>query len=487
MLVTRAGSDEVLLARRAEQLRFFGGYDAFPGGGLEPSDEASPGDEDAQSRRAALREVFEEADLLAPALEEQWGRPEREALRKGLLEDSRDAKRTFARALDACPGSWEGLRDLGWLTTPPFAPVRYRTRFLALEVGATSQPRPCGGEIVATEFVSPTRALEDWGQGDRFIVPPVVWKLGHLAREGLSAFLDLQADRCAQHEQGRLHRIRTSPGVWMAALRTPTIPPATTTNTYVIGDRELWVLDPATPDLEEQARLFELLDSLESEGRRLAGVLVSHHHHDHVGAVRAVEERYGIPVAAHPRTLERLPHPPHRSLVLEDGARLELGQAPDGSSDWHLLALHTPGHDQGHLVFEDSRYGSLFLGDLASTVSTIVIDPPEGHLATYIESLERVHARARGLGHVSHGPVARVARDLLSHFLDHRARREQRLVEALGDAERSVSALLEVVYDDVDEKVLPLARRSLLAGLEKLREEGRAELRGEGWACPARR
>ena len=200
------------------------------------------------------------------------------------------------------------------------------------------------------------------------------------------------------------------------------------------------MIDPATPEASEQERLG--LDALQAEGRRVERVLVTHHHHDHVGAVQATAERYQVPVAAHPLTLERLPHAPREAQALEDGARIELGSAPDGSTGWHLEALHTPGHDRGHLAFLESRYRSVFLGDLASTVSTIVIDPPEGHLATYLASLRRVASLDLGRGHPAHGPVAREATALLEHYLEHRGRREDKLVAALAAEPRDEDELV---------------------------------------------
>lgn len=477
-LCTRGtGADlEVLLAHRAPQLRFFGGYDAFPGGAVEPSDgREGEGDElELATRRAVLREAFEEAGVLPVGADELLDPGTRSALRKGLLGDDEDAVRSFQRALDRQPELLARVRPLGWLTTPPFAPVRYRTRFLHFEVSSRHLPTPCEGEIVRTTFAAPGAVLQEWTRGERLVVPPVLWQLDHLANEGLEAFLARQPGRCAAHEAGRLHRIRSAPGVWMAALRTPTLPPATTTNTFVVGEERLWILDPATPEPSEQERLFELVDALVAEGRRVEGVLVTHHHHDHVGAVQVTAERYGVPVAAHPLTLERLPAAPSRQHPLADGDRIDLGPAPDGSEGWHLEALHTPGHDRGHLAFLESRYRSLFMGDLASTVSTIVIDPPEGHLATYLDSLRRVAALDLGRGHPAHGPVAREARALLTHYLDHRARREARLLAALGPAPQGEAELVEVVYDDADARVRALARRSLRAGLDKLAEDGAA-------------
>jgi len=270
--------------------------------------------------------------------------------------------------------------------------------------------------------------------------------------------------------------------VLMAPLETPTLPPATTTNTFVVGEERLDVVDPAPPFARERARLYELLDDLRSDGREVTGVVPTPHHPDHVGSVQAVAERYGVPVYAHPETLARLPEPPRDPRPLVDGDTLDLGVAPDGRSPWTLTAYHTPGHDRGHLVLVEDRYHAALAGDLCSTVSTIVIDPPEGHLATYLASLERMLDVPMGVLCPAHGPVHREGHTLLRRYLAHRASREEKLLGALRDAPTDEAALLAVVYDDVElEAVLPLAARSLRAGLEKLAEDGRAVESRDGW------
>jgi len=141
-----------------------------------------------------------------------------------------------------------------------------------------------------------------------------------------------------------------------------------------------------------------------------------------------------------------------------------------------LTAFHTPGHAPGHLAFRDSRYGAVIAGDLVSTVSTIVIDPPDGHMAQYLASLERM-VEICGEGavlHPAHGPVVSDGAALFRRYLEHRQRREDSLLAALGTEPAHERDLVERVYADVDERLFPIAGRSLRASLEKLRDEGGA-------------
>ncbi len=484
---------EVFIARRADALRFFGGYWAFTGGVIDAVDladgEASRDDE-VSHRRCAVRELFEETGVLPSELRRALPVHEAESLRQGLIGD--DAGRRGADAdtlqrwrtlLDAHPGALDAVAPFARITTPPFAPTLYRTCFVHAALPPGEAPTIIPGELVDGVFARAADLLAEWTRGERLIVPPALFFLSMLEQGNtLDDGLALAGSRCVELEAGRLHEVRNSPGVLMAPLDTPTLPPATTTNCYVVGHRRQVIIDPATPHESERQRLFDELDRRVAAGVVLDSVLVTHHHHDHVGSVAATSERYGIPVRAHVETLDRLPPGGHRGEPLADGDRIELGDAPDGTPGWHLVAHHTPGHDRGHLVFTENRYNAAIVGDLVSTVSTILIEPPEGHLATYLASLRRMLDVPIEMLYPAHGPAHRDGHALLRHYLEHRAKREQRLVDALDTDElRDIEMLTPIVYDDTPVELHPLAEKSLRAGLDKLVEDGRAERRGDAW------
>lgn len=469
------------LVRRNPKLRFFGGYWALAGGVLEPDvDGPPPPDRDWERslRRCALRELEEEVGVAPPELARELG-PGRDALREDLLADgelrARAAGQRFRAALDRVPGVLDTLRSITWATTPRFAPRRYRALYFEQELPEGAEPRVVDGELVEGAWFQPAELLARWRRGGVLLVPPVVALLEALEHtEGRwSRARDAAHAYSFAVDEGALHVVSPTPGVCMAPVRTPTIPPATTTNCYVLGGERRYVVDPACRDEEETARLIEYLDAVHRE--RLAGVFVTHHHPDHTGAVHAVAERYGLPVLAHPLTLSRLPEVPRRPQELYGGELLDLGTAPDGTAGWNAAVHHTPGHDRGHLVLVESHARALVAGDLVSTVSTIVIDPPEGHLVTYLASLERIAALDLGLCLPSHGPTAPDANALLAAYLRHRSVREAKVVAALAAAPgATLDELVGAAYDDTPPGLLGLARRSLLAGLEKLVEEGRA-------------
>lgn len=260
-----------------------------------------------------------------------------------------------------------------------------------------------------------------------------------------------------------------TPGVRMIALETPTLPPATQTNAYVLGERDALLVEPASPHRSEQRRLIE---ALADAGSRIRAIVVTHHHADHVGAVEAVRTALEVPVWAHPETAARLPFPVDRHLG--EGDVVET----DGGS-WRVL--HTPGHAPGHVCLS-SPDGVVVAGDMVAGVGTVVIDPnDDGDMAAYLESLGRLRGLARLLL-PAHGPLIEDAAERLDGYIAHRRARETRVLGAVRDVGTGeLSAILARAYDDTPRALWPLALRSLEAHLRKLEKEGLVERLGSFW------
>jgi len=262
----------------------------------------------------------------------------------------------------------------------------------------------------------------------------------------------------ADAPQPRLAEV--APGIRVLALRTPTLPPAAHTNVYLVGPPvgPVAVVDPGSPYPDQQAVLDRVLDELP-----IARVLLTHHHGDHVGGAAALAARWNVPIAAHAATARRLAG---RVTVDE---HLEDGDCVHGA-----IAVHTPGHAEGHLVFEVGE--ASIAGDMVAGIGTILIDPDEGDMAEYLASLERMRARTPRILLPAHGPVIRDGHAKLTEYLAHRRMREQRVSAALAAAPRSLQQIVEVVYSDTPRVLWGLAERSLLAHLAKLSREGVARL-----------
>jgi len=254
-------------------------------------------------------------------------------------------------------------------------------------------------------------------------------------------------------------------GVRLLALRTPTLPPATATNTLVVGRKRLAVIEPATPHADEQVALDELLSALVGAGADVAAILLTHHHQDHTGYATALRERTGAPIYAHARTAARLDFPV--DVLLADGQEVALD---DGFS---LAAMHTPGHAPGHLVFCEQRTGLAYAGDLVAGTGTILIDPEDdGDMIAYLASLERVAAARPAALVPAHGPVLDDPQGCLRRYRAHRLMREERVLAAIPAAWRAIAAVLAEAYADTPTALWPLAARSLEAHLHKLTAEG---------------
>jgi glyoxylase-like metal-dependent hydrolase (beta-lactamase superfamily II)/8-oxo-dGTP pyrophosphatase MutT (NUDIX family) len=470
---------ELYWVRRGAPLRFAGGFHAFPGGKVDradaavPVEGAAPGE--APHLAAAVRELFEETGVLAARGAERLSGAERVLARRALLDGALPFPALLSRhrlSLSAAP-----LPGAGRWITPPAYPLRFDARFYLLQLPPGEAPEVWPGELSHGEWITTARALGRWGAGEVLLHPPNLWPIQCLDREGPPGCLGPMGAP-PQTEGFVTRRVEFQRGLFTCALRTPTLPPATHTNCWLpVVEGGLAVVDPGSPWPEEQAALERLLDELGAEGLPPREIWLTHAHPDHLGGVARLRTRYRIPLLAHPDAAARLPALAGLARPVADGQLL--------GGRWR--ALHTPGHAHGHLAFHDQESGALLAGDLVSTLSTIVVDPPEGDMARYLRSLEQVRALAPRTVYPAHGAPAPDGPRLLDEYLAHRRAREERVLASLaslsaaGAAWASLSEVTAGAYDDTPLAVHQVAERSCLASLEKLRAEGRAREERGRW------
>jgi endoribonuclease LACTB2 len=468
------GSREVFAVLRGRHLKFFGGFWAFPGGKLSALEAESPDGIDAR-RYAACRELFEETGILiARRADGTIPRVNNDLVecRSKVLDEQLSFERFLGeRGLTVHA---EDFALIGEITTPAFAPVRYATTFFAAYLPPGQQADIWSGELERGEWIDVKEMLARWRRGDHLTPPAVVTlqTLGDFPGEDAPRLLGPLFERLAGDA---IHPIFFAPGVQMVPLRTVALPPSAYTNTYLVGDGTRYLIDPGPDEAGEQHRLFELLDEQLNRGQALTAIVLSHHHPDHIGAAAACSQRYRLPIWAHPRTAQKLQGRVQVQRLLNDGNQLDLGQCPaDQDRPWFLEVLHTPGHASGHLAFFEPFYRLLFAGDMVSTVTSMVIAPPDGDLTEYLQSLRRLRELPSRMLLPSHGNASSQPAHVIDGALEHRAKREQQLLEALGEGPAAIEEMTARLYRGTPETLMRFARAQVLAGLLKLQHEGRA-------------
>jgi glyoxylase-like metal-dependent hydrolase (beta-lactamase superfamily II) len=243
------------------------------------------------------------------------------------------------------------------------------------------------------------------------------------------------------------------------------------TNTYLLGEKSLAVIDPGPDDPEH------LRDILKAAGRRpITHILATHAHRDHVDGVEALKaatgaETYGYrrPLAAAdataPASSEYINEAFRPDVALTGGERM-------AGEDWALVALHTPGHTSDHLCFAVEDRGVVFSGDHVMAWNTSVVAPPEGRMSDYMRSLELLLERSDEVLLPGHGGRVTEPRRTVKAYLLHRRWREQAILDAVKKGADTARKLLPVIYRDIDADVAGAATLSLLAHLEHLKERG---------------
>ncbi len=467
-----AAGAEVFWIKREKRLRFAGGFYAFPGGKVDAADrairvEGATGDAAALIATAA-RELLEETGLLKARTSRRLAPDEISTMRTELLEETVP----FAQLLERHQLSLHAadFAEAGRWATPSFLPMRFDARLFLVEAPAGQDAEVWPGELSEGEWIAPAMALRRWREGTALLHPPNQYALAVMA-----AFRDVETAQALLKNPPHLvdfvaERIEFQQGVKLFPLRTLTLPPATHTNAYVLGTRELLVVDPGSIDDTQTDRLVTLMQQLQAEGATIKAVLLTHHHGDHVGGLSRLVARLKVPVWSHPRTADRLAV--KTDHLLADGEVIALG-------DMRWRVLHTPGHARGHVCLYDEASRAAVVGDMVAGFGTIVIDPPEGDMSDYLEQLRRLEALPVTTLYPSHGPAIPDGPGKLAEYLKHRLWREEKVLGALTDTALTLEELVPRAYDDVTAFVLPIAERSTLAILGKLEKEGRV-LHAEG-------
>lgn len=539
LLRDSADGPEVFMMQRTHKASFVPGGYVFPGGAVDPADRHpdllarsdGPDDHTASAQLgiaegglaywvAAVRECFEESGLLLARAPQQT-----HTLMAGGLDDFSPLRQRLAAGELDWPAlcveqDWrlalDALHYLSHWITPVGTPRRFDTRFFLARAPENQQAAHDNAETIDHLWIRPDKMLERHRSGEATVMFATVKTL-----ELLASFADVDAalayvrapreipaitpratvrdgkrqvivpghpawaEVCRLDPEGRgdvsselVPGVVTalSPQVRRIAAPNPGFMTGPGTNSYLLGAADsdaLALIDPG-PDIDIHAERL-----LDAAAGRLRWILTTHTHMDHSPLAQRLRRDTGAQVIG-------MPAPPHGNQdrdfrpdhVPQDGELLALGGL-------RLRAIHTPGHASNHLCFllEDEKL--LFTGDHVMQGSTVVINPPDGDMATYLASLQKLKAFEIDHFAPAHGFLMAQPHRIIDRITAHRLQREARVLSALHEGgAQGVDELLLRVYDDVPPQRHGMARRSLLAHLVKLRDERRA-LETDGLWCAA--
>jgi glyoxylase-like metal-dependent hydrolase (beta-lactamase superfamily II) len=264
-----------------------------------------------------------------------------------------------------------------------------------------------------------------------------------------------------------------APGVRRITAANPGVMTGPGTNSYLIGEHELALIDPG-PELDSHCAAL-----LAAAGDRLRWIFCTHTHRDHSPLARALRAATGAQLLGHGTTPQdgRQDEDFRPDRALHDGEVVDCG-------GFRLRAVHTPGHASNHFCYLLEGSGLLFTGDHVMQGSTVVISPPDGDMQAYLDSLQGLLALPVTAFAPGHGHVITTPQDEVRRLVAHRLKREEKIHAVLAaHGPGTLDALVRHAYDDVPERIHPVAMRSLQAHLLRLQRNGRAVLKGDAWSA----
>ncbi|MGB0907233.1 MAG: MBL fold metallo-hydrolase [Maricaulaceae bacterium] len=246
----------------------------------------------------------------------------------------------------------------------------------------------------------------------------------------------------------------------------------TGTGVYIIGDKNVAVIDPGPDTADHKAALWAAL-----EGRKVTHVLLTHHHIDHsplaIPLAQAHDcEVYGHGLKADTSDDDDMQLEAGNDLTFKPDRELRCGDVIKGDG-WTIEAIHTPGHTSNHLCFALHEENILFSGDHIMGWSTSVVSPPDGHMGDYLNSLERILAREFKQLWPTHGTSIDDPKTFISAYIAHRHAREVQILGAIDDGHALIGDMVASIYKDVDKRLHPAAAHSVLSHLIHMEETGR--------------
>ena len=243
----------------------------------------------------------------------------------------------------------------------------------------------------------------------------------------------------------------------------------TGTQTYIVGHGEVAVIDPGPDDPDHVQALIEAV-----AGERVVAIMCTHTHRDHSPAAPALKAATGAPViGCAPLALDDSgPRADAAFDTTYDPDRVLADDEQVSGTGWTLTAVATPGHTSNHLCFALNESGALFTGDHVMGWSTTVVSPPDGDMAAYMASLDKLMQREDKVYYPAHGDPIDKPQRLVRGLAGHRKQREGQILRLLGEGPHAIPAMVERMYVGIDPRLHGAAGRSVLAHLIELKDRG---------------
>lgn len=266
------------------------------------------------------------------------------------------------------------------------------------------------------------------------------------------------------------------PGIGRVLAHNPSAFTFLGTQTYLIGEQEIAIIDPG-PDLPEHIDVLERAIGK----RQVIAIMCTHTHRDHSPAARPLAERTGAPIigcaplvmdTVGPRADASFDGEYRADRVLNHGDGIEV-------EGMRIVAVATPGHTSNHLCF--AYRDMLFTGDHVMGWSTTVIAPPDGDMAAYMQSLEKLRWRDDRVYYPAHGPEVKKPQQYVRLLIGHRMQREKQILRLIRERRRAIPDIVASAYPGLDPRLVIAAGGSVLAHLLDLERRGLVEQQGEEW------
>ena len=251
----------------------------------------------------------------------------------------------------------------------------------------------------------------------------------------------------------------------------------TGTGTYIIGKKNIAVIDPGPIDNDHYNALIKA-----TEGQKITHILLTHNHNDHSPLAKRLKSETGAKIY-----FKNLSNSDLAQDDFEEGydrnieGDIELNDKDIIKSDeWSIEVIHTPGHTSNHICYALLDENILFSGDHVMGWSTTVIVPPDGNMDDYLVSLEKLLSRNEDRFFPTHGPIIDNPKKLVTNYISHRLDRERQIIEAIKRGNNKISDIVKLIYKDVDQSLHPAAAMSTLAHLKRMESNQEITVQGKG-------